>query len=69
MQASTRSLLTGILDYAGTFPPASLSLSESVANYTRVRSSANQWLLGRLIVPSASLPEFDELAASQGLDE
>jgi hypothetical protein len=67
MLASTRSLLTGILDYAGTFPPAGLSLAESMANYAQVRSGPEGWLLGRLIVPSASLAEFDELAASQRL--
>jgi hypothetical protein len=65
MLASTRALLTGILDYAGTFPPASLSLNESVANYVRVWSSADRWLLGRLIVPSASLPELNELSAQR----
>jgi hypothetical protein len=65
MLASTRSLLTGILDYAGTFPPAGLSLAESLANYAQVRSGTDGCLLGRLIVPSTSLPEFDELAASR----
>ena len=69
MRASTRSLLTGILDYAGTFPPASLSLAESVAHYAQVRSGAERWLLGRLIVPSASLPEFDALAVAVPVDE
>jgi hypothetical protein len=68
MLASTRALLTGILDYAGTFPPASLSLNESVAHYAHVWRSTERWLLGRLIVPSVSLPEFDELA-SQGLED
>lgn len=68
MWASTRSLLTGILDYAGTFPPAALSLAESTANYAQMRSGADQWLLGRLIVPSASLPEFNERAVTHGCD-
>jgi hypothetical protein len=68
MLASTRALLTGILDYAGTFPPASLSLNESVAHYAHVWRSTDRWLLGRLIVPFASLPEFDELA-SQRLED
>jgi hypothetical protein len=69
MRASTRSLLTGIIDYAGTFPPASLSLAESMATYAQVRSTAERWVLGRLIVPAASLPEFDALASQRPEDE
>jgi hypothetical protein len=69
MRASTRSLLTGIIDYAGTFPPASLSLAESMAEYAQVRTSAGRWLVGRLIVPAASLPEFDALASQWPEDQ
>ena len=69
MLASTRALLTGILDYAGTFPPASQSLPEAVANYARVSSCADRWLLGRLVVPSHSLREFDGLAGALPVEE
>ena len=62
MLTSTRVLLQGILDYAGTFPPASLPLADAIANYARDRSSPERWLLGRLVVPARSLPEFEPLA-------
>jgi hypothetical protein len=69
MVSSTRALLTGILDYAGTFPPASLPLAEAVSNYARVWGSGDRWILGRLIVPFHSLGEFDQLARTWEVDE
>jgi hypothetical protein len=69
MVSSTRALLAGILDYAGTFPPASLPLAEAVSNYARIWNSADRWILGRLIVPSYRLGEFDQLARTLPVDE
>ena len=64
MLASTHVLLEAILDYAGTFPPARLPLADAFSNYARDRHSAGRWLLGRLVLPAASLPEFERLALS-----
>jgi hypothetical protein len=64
MLASTHVLLEAIFDYAGTFPPASLPLADALSNYARDRTSAEHWLLGRLVLPAASLPEFERLARS-----
>lgn len=60
MVASTRVLLEGTLDYAGTFPPASLPLADAVANYARARTSNESWILGRLVVPAASLRDLEK---------
>jgi len=49
MPASIKLLLDGIIDYAGTFPPASLPLQEALSSYTAARRSAENWLLGRLV--------------------
>src|SRR5207248_3305129 len=60
--SSAQALLGGIVDYAGTFPPAGLALADALAEYARARASADSWLLGRLIVPASSLHDFDRIA-------
>ncbi len=57
MPAETRALLTGLIDYAGLFPPAALSLREVVANYAMYLASPDAWMLGRLVVPVSRLAE------------
>ncbi len=56
--SSVRAFLSGIIDYAGLFPPAQLSMEAAVANYARYRSSEESDLLGRFIVPAARIEEF-----------
>ncbi len=52
-------LLRELIDYAGLFPPASLSMGATVANYDAYSRSEWKWILGRLIVPVARLGEFE----------
>ena len=56
--ASLRALLTNLIDYAGMFPPASLSLDESIRNYARYVKEPDAWILGRFICPAARLEEL-----------
>jgi hypothetical protein len=56
-------LLRELIDYAGLFPPASLSMATSVANYDKYLRSEWSWILGRFIVPVARLGEFEEALA------
>ncbi len=58
-----RALLSGIVDYAGLFPPAKLEMAPTVRNYARFRGEAESWMLGRLVVPVARLEEFETNAA------
>jgi hypothetical protein len=58
MTESLRALLTGLIDYAGMFPPAKLPLPEALANHVRYRASADAWMLGRFICPAARLGEL-----------
>jgi hypothetical protein len=58
--ASARALLTGLVDYAGLFPPAGLSMKEAVAEYARHHGEAEAWMLGRFVVPAARLDELEE---------
>jgi len=60
--APLRALLAGLIDYAGLFPPAALSMTDAVAEYARQRRSADAWVLGRFVVPAARL---EELAAAR----
>ncbi|MBZ5668074.1 MAG: hypothetical protein LAO30_26270 [Acidobacteriia bacterium] len=53
-------LLRDLIDYAGLFPPASLSMASSVANYDAYSRSEWNWILGRFVVPVARLSEFEE---------
>ncbi len=56
-----RTLVAGVVDFAGLFPPASLPMDDAVANYATYRASDDAWMLGRFVVPVARL---DEWAAS-----
>jgi len=55
---SIRALLAGIIDYAGLFPPSQLSMPQAVANYAAYQRGDYEWMLGRFVVPVASLDEF-----------
>src|SRR5688572_27061353 len=59
---SVRVLLSGIIDYAGLFPPSQLSMPEAVINYATYRSSNYGWMLGRFVAPVSRLVEFIESA-------
>ncbi len=56
-------LLRDLIDYAGLFPPASLAMTPSLANYDSYLRSEWNWILGRFIVPVARLGEFEEAFA------
>ncbi|HTR23213.1 MAG TPA: hypothetical protein VMI10_04470 [Terriglobales bacterium] len=62
---SARALLTGLIDYAGLFPPATLSMAEAVANYETYLHGPYGWILGRFIVPVARLEEFEKALAQR----
>lgn len=53
-----RALMTGLVDYAGLFPPASLDMMAAVRRYREYLSSADRWALGKFVVPAARLNEF-----------
>ena len=55
-----RAGLAGLIDYAGLFPPASLDLPTTLSHFRDYATSAEQWMLGRLIVP---LPQLGALSS------
>ncbi len=59
---AVRLLLSGVVDYAGLFPPSKLSMPEAVLNYAMYKNSNYNWMLGRFILPVGRLDEFLESA-------
>lgn len=55
-----RTLMSGLIDYAGLFPPANLDMKAAVENYAAYRAGGNAWALGRFIVPAVRLAEFEQ---------
>jgi hypothetical protein len=58
-----RALLESLIDYAGTAPPAALSMSAAMRNFADYGSGEHKWLLGRFVLPLAGVAEFEHLAA------
>jgi hypothetical protein len=63
-----RLLLEGLFDYAGLFPPAELSLEEAVERYAAYRQGGDAWMLGRFVVPVASLEALEAASAALPAD-
>lgn len=61
--ASLRAFLSGIIDYAGLFPPAKLDMSAAVRAYAEQIAGPDSELLGRFVVPVHRLADFSEEAA------
>jgi hypothetical protein len=53
-----------LIDYAGLFPPAKLSLAQALAEYSAARAGPHAWMLGRFIVPASLLEKLPEAPAA-----
>lgn len=53
-----RAFFSGMIDYAGLFPPAGKDMSSAVHEYALHSSGADADLLGRFVVPVTRLDEF-----------
>jgi hypothetical protein len=62
MNYSLRDLLSGLIDYAGLFPPAALDMSTAARRYAEYSESEYRWALGRFVLPVARLDEFEKAA-------
>ena len=58
-----KNLLTGLIDYAGLFPPSKLPMDPAVTEFARQRRSREAFILSRFIVPAAKLEEFERALA------
>lgn len=71
MKRSLRVLLDQLIDYAGLFPPAALSMEDAVRNYARYREGEYAFALGKFVVPQARSHEVpsDFPLSILGVDE
>jgi hypothetical protein len=58
-----RTLLSGLIDYAGLFPPAKLDMEKAAEAFAHAKRSEHEWALGRFICPVSRLREFSKAAA------
>ena len=56
-------MMRRLVDYAGLFPPAALSMADAVARYGEHVTSSDSWMLGRFVVPVERLDELAEAAS------
>jgi hypothetical protein len=75
-QAIVRAMFSQLIDYAGLFPPAQLTMAQAAAEYIALRQSPQAWMLGRFIVPCSRTGELltllgagESVAISVILDE
>lgn len=66
MKTSLRELLSGIIDYAGLFPPAALPMSEAATAYAACRRGPHAWLLSRFVCPAARFQELYDSVFADG---
>ncbi len=65
MSRIVRALLSGVVDYAGMFPPARLTFEQSLENYARLQATPHAWMLGRFV---CSAPLLGQLLARVDAD-
>lgn len=53
-----RAFLEELIDDAGLFPPASLSMEGAAEQHAASRAGPHAWMLGRFICPASRLPEL-----------
>jgi hypothetical protein len=61
MLTSIKTLFSSIVDYAGLFPSAILTMEEAIANYVRYQNTCDHWMLGNFVLPVSRLHEFEQL--------
>jgi hypothetical protein len=65
--SALNALLTGLVDFAGLFPPASLDMGSAVRAYADYRKGPHAAALGSFVVPAGRLDEFEAELASPGI--
>ena len=50
LSAAARAAFEALIDYAGLYPPAQLSMEDAIAEYAAARDGSTSWMLGRFIV-------------------
>jgi len=58
-----RAAFSGLIDYAGLFPPAQLGMKTALAGYDAARRSPHAWMLARFILAASRVDELLQDAA------
>lgn len=61
---SLRTMLSGVVDYAGLFPPAGLAMAPAAEAFARDRGGLHEWMLGRFVCPVSRLRELSNAAGA-----
>lgn len=56
--SAAQALLARIVDYAGLFPPAALTMDAAVRQYQEYLDSEHAWMLGNFVLTAGRLEEF-----------
>ena len=67
--SALRTLVAGVVDYAGLFPPAGLDMPAAVRHYANCRAGDDAWMLGRFVVQAARLDEWESAVAALPLTD
>jgi hypothetical protein len=67
MNPCAQALCEGVIDYAGLFPPAALSMEEAFSRYLVHRQSGDGWMLARFVCPAGRLAELENLLADTAI--
>ena len=59
MLDSVAAFMSGIIDYAGLFPPAKLDLDTAIRNFVRYRQGESAHMVARFVIPAVRLPELE----------
>ncbi|MCL4869577.1 MAG: hypothetical protein KJ063_11455 [Anaerolineae bacterium] len=60
---SLTAFLAGLIDYAGLYPPANLSLTEAISQYHHYLHSLDSWMLGHFVIGAGRLADLTTLLA------
>jgi len=63
MIRSVQTLLRGIVDFTGMYPPLQLPLEEALRNFAAYRLGDHSWMLSHFTCPAAKLCDMDEYSA------
>jgi hypothetical protein len=65
MTRSLEALLSGVIDYAGLFPPARLDMRHALADYVRYSRGPEAWIMTRFVCTASRLDELRQEIESQ----
>ncbi|MEM1329036.1 MAG: hypothetical protein AAGG07_00600 [Planctomycetota bacterium] len=64
MSRPLQTLLDGLIDYAGLFPPAKLDMAPALEEFARQRMSGEAYALARFVCPASRLKELSDKGAA-----